>query len=90
MEILKKERERMCCYDQTVFKNMNLLKQMTSKILVYMVGAFLDTLVECHWGQLVTWVCWSVGWSTLKYLNNYWVVCHEIWYLYLSSPEDEF
>ncbi len=28
-------------------------------------------------------------WSRLKYLNNFWVDCHEMWFRYPQSPEDE-
>ena len=38
-------------------------------------------------------VCQLVGpplWSSLKYLNNYWMHWHEMWCWYSSSPDDDF
>ncbi len=34
-------------------------------------------------------VCWPVGQSRLKYLNNYLMDCHEILYKHSWLPEDE-
>lgn len=39
-------------------------------------------------GRSVDWTA-NRFWSTLKYLNNYWIICHNIMYRHSRSSENE-
>ncbi len=77
------------------FSHFSPISFLTDLVFGCRYSTFLPSVLFCHASsmalRIVMTAWWPVCplWSRLKYLNSYWMYCHEIWFRHSCPPQDE-